>query len=146
MNKKLLIAVFCIMFLFSGCGRKMVDYMYTTEIVYRNNTEHTIMLKTYNPVNLEKISVQIEGGSSSSFHIDNEGDFCRNVPMEATVTFDGQYRVDMVMGEDIPNNICNNANYINTCVSEFKLDLQYTFTEADYEYAVSAGGSGKEEN
>lgn len=69
----------------------------------------------------------------------NEGDFARHVPLKASVTYDGKYSVDVVNGMDIPNNICNNSSYTVTGMSDFKQTFQYTFTEADYEYAVSAG-------
>lgn len=142
MDIKSALAVSSIMFLLSGCGRVLIDYMYTTETVYRNNTGHTILLETYNP----DVSVLIEGGASSSFFMYNEGDFARHVPLKASVTYDGKYSVDVVNGMDIPNNICNNSSYTVTGMSDFRQTFQYTFTEEDYEYAVSAGGSGKDGN
>lgn len=129
-------------FFITGCA----DFAYGHKLTFQNNSTHVITLSecdnlddifdngdayVLNPG--EVVSHQISDMSSS--HID----IILSIPSKMTVIFDGQFIVkhDFKSKETIPNCICDEQNYHLTESTKYFEYYSYTFTDADYEYAVS---------
>lgn len=124
----------------AGC-KKDVDYSYPMELVYLNETEHSISLtisSDYTPMDI----VLEKGGRYSRIWASGFGPNYPPQLTEAKVTFDDEYTVFHRM-TDQPgayHNVCNNDDYKCTTMDDIKTGRVYTFsfTEEDYQYAVNA--------
>ena len=124
----------------AGC-KKDVDYSYPMELVYLNETEHSISLtisSDYTPMDI----VLEKGGRYSRIWASGFGPNYPPQLTEAKVTFDDKYTVFHRMADQpgAYHNVCNNDDYKCTTMDDIKTGRVYTFsfTEGDYQYAVNA--------
>lgn len=131
---------FAMIFALDGC-KKDVDYSYPMEIVYLNETGHSISLtisSDYTPMDI----VLGKGGRYSRTWASGSGPNYPPQLTEAKVVFDDEYTVFHRI-TDQPgtyHNVCNSADYKCTTMKDVKTGRVYTFTftEEDYNYAVNA--------
>ena len=124
----------------AGC-KKDVDYSYPMELVYLNETEHSISLtisSDYTPMDI----VLEKGGRYSRIWASGFGPNYPPQLTEAKVVFDDEYTVFHRI-TDQPgtyHNVCNNDDYKCSAMDDVKTGRVYTFsfTEGDYQYAVNA--------
>lgn len=142
--KNFLFLILSVVFIFSSVScKKNVDHNYPTTFVYNNPTSHAIEIKiesNYTPMEF----TLAPGENFSKIWVIGFGP----VPIDLTkadIMFDGKYHVvhNGIETESKYHNICDIDNYVKSDDPEIEHGrvLTFTFTEADYEYAVSSEDS-----
>ncbi len=123
-----------------------VDFGLFTKYYFINKTEHNIKFSTIHAA-WPSIEGEIKAGETySSGEI--ESNILPQVFNPITVTFDDRYTVSYYPKTENggKHNLCNPSNYIRTTEGKHEnIEVYtYTFTEGDYEYAVSVNEAEKQ--
>ena len=150
--KKKFIVLFVSIVLMVGCGKIIVDYAYSTEYIFVNNTSHIITyMQIPNNVNSQEFE-QYNIGPKSSINIKRTGEGAKNMQannfmspfgdnnaykglgLKLIVNFDGERCWILPFeGEHSPMDI---KSYISEKIGHNNYKFTYTFTEEDYNRAV----------
>ena len=138
MKKSLFLLLFSVLMI-CGC-KKTVDYFYYETIELDNRTEHDITVRT-----VESNENPFEAAVPSHGVFRETKDLGEGVNphsfVEVSVTFDNEYTVIHKKSDatSLYHNICHEENYRQTEDPDLERNTVYTFTftNDDYDYAVS---------
>ncbi len=134
--KKILILLMAVLAIYS-C--RDVDYVFPADLVYINQTSHTIRLKI--EAQFFPLEAVIEPyGSYVGNYGESWGAPGFTVGDVAEITFDNVYSIEHRYSDNtVYHNVCSLASYESRPMKKTKWGKIYTFhfTEEDYNYAVS---------
>lgn len=139
------IAIFIILIVCSCCS---VDYDYNMDCVFVNDSSHAIVIEARNTKCEELRYVLLEPESSIKVGISGIGGYAGPDDFLGVdgcmVTFDSEISIlhlwnDCMLGDRETHCIYDSQTYVYTSVSKEKYYriMTYTFTDADYDYAVA---------
>ncbi len=144
-----IIVLFCSILL-GGCKRTCEGLgSVTRELVAANNTSHTITIEiTDSSTSFDERFFEISPNEKETILIvRGEGptpipiDLSFNAPRQAIVTFDNEFQFFYhYQNLEIQHNFCRSGHYERKVVNKRgALIATFTFTDADYDYAVEHG-------
>lgn len=127
----------------------LIEYYYTTILVFENKSSHSVEIKVYAGNSREKESWEcIVKPNESYSHIkggDAPGVIWHIMDNGCVVTFDNEIAVDH-RNTDIEHNLCDESSYTVKVSGRHDTETTYTyvFTNEDYERAVAANADNGE--
>lgn len=150
MSHKIL-ALLIVLLTFCSCKGLVTDLAYrvTHEVVYTNNSNHSINIVCDSQYYQYPCELEISQGEMEcmGIHFLIPGITADQIeakiqkliiPEMVTLVFDDEYSITFSRGAEM-DNLCNISDYICKLVNVTHKEWHYTFTEADYEYAKENG-------
>ena len=126
-----------------SCTGIDVDYQYGTSFFVTNGSSHKIDIVTLKEAIPSPVPqrLTIESGETAHYYdisIMGGKEYIKIAPYEVNVVFDMDIIIRHTYGDEF-NSICNIDNYMFKKIQTGYATLTFTFTDADYEYALENG-------
>lgn len=134
--------IFLLLFAWSMLCGCVVDYGYSTTIIYENQSSHEVSVSV-GVYSLMTNDFTLTSGESVEFYTSGMGDICAPLemsllPHEAFVWFDEKVVMcNRYIDDTMPHNICRAASYETIKNEKRDQKYRYTFTDEDYECALA---------
>ena len=134
--------VIILMILLSSFSCRKVDYSYTCNYIYNNESKYNVIMKVYN-INDSLIKrYDIPNNSSVNYQLIGEEGIVHPFDYEPMVNLKGDSVVILfdslrIMKFYNNNGVLNKSNYNEVESKKHVFDLTYTFTNVDYDKADS---------
>ena len=135
--KKLLIATIAVIGI-TACSPDSVDHNISTALCFCNESSHRIVLTVDNPIRTSNESLEIVLNPTSEYNSTKFG--LREIAKGCSAIFDDKVQIDYsTVSMDSKHNLMVQFNYEDTSDEQYHICYTYTFTDADYQFALENG-------
>ena len=124
--------------MFVACSPDSVDHNISTALCFCNESSHKIVLTVDNPIQTSNESLEIVLNPTSEYNSTKFG--LREIAKGCSAIFDDKVQIDYsTVSMDSKHNLMVQFNYEDTSDEQYHICYTYTFTDADYQFALEHG-------
>lgn len=124
--------------MFVACSPDSVDHNISTALCFCNESSHKIVLTVDNPIQTSNESLEIVLNPTSEYNSTKFG--LREIAKGCSAIFDDKVQIDYsTVSMDSKHNLMVQFNYEDTSDEQYHICYTYTFTDADYQFALENG-------
>ena len=124
--------------MFVACSPDSVDHNISTALCFCNESSHKIVLTVDNPIQTSNESLEIVLNPTSEYNSTKFG--LREIAKGCSAIFDDKVQIDYsTVSMDSKHNLMVQFNYEDTSDEQYDICYTYTFTDADYQFALENG-------
>ena len=135
---KQFLAILALLPMFVACSPDSVDHNISTALCFCNESSHKIVLTVDNPIQTSNESLEIVLNPTSEYNSTKFG--LREIAKGCSAIFDDKVQIDYsTVSMDSKHNLMVQFNYEDTSDEQYHICYTYTFTDADYQFALEYG-------
>ena len=135
---KQFLSILALLFCITACSPDSVDHNISTALCFCNESSHRIVLTVDNPIQTNNESLEIVLNPTSEYNSTKFG--LREIAKGCSAIFDDKVQIDYsTVSMDSKHNLMVQFNYEDTSDEQYDICYTYTFTDADYQFALENG-------